>query len=49
MGRIVLFLLVAWLVLSILGLVIKGLFFLFIVGLVLLAITAGWGWLNRST
>jgi hypothetical protein len=48
MGRILLFLLVAWIVLSILGLVIKGLFFLFIVGIILVAVTAGWGWLNRT-
>lgn len=49
MGRIVLFLIAAWIVLSIIGLVIKSLFFLFIIGIVLVVLTAGWGWLNRST
>lgn len=49
MGRIILFLLGAWIVLSILGLVIRGLFWLFVIGIVLVAATAAWGWLNRST
>jgi hypothetical protein len=49
MGRILLFLLAAWIVLSIIGLVIHGLFYLFILGIVLVAVTAGWGWLKRSS
>jgi hypothetical protein len=49
MGRILLFLLAAWIVLSVIGLVINGLFFLFVIGIVLVAVTAGWGWLKRSS
>ena len=41
-------LLVAWLVLSILGFVIKGLLWLAVVGLVLFVATAVWGWLKRN-
>jgi len=46
--QIVLFLLVAWVVLSVLGLVIKGLFWLFVIGLVLFIATAVWGFFQRS-
>jgi hypothetical protein len=49
MGRIVLFLLLACIVLSIIGLLIKAVFWVFIVGLVIFAATAAWGWLHRST
>ena len=49
MARILLFLLAAWIVLSVIGLVIQGLFWLFVIGIILVAVTAGWGWLNRST
>jgi Na+-driven multidrug efflux pump len=42
-------LLVVWLVLAILGFVIKGLFWLAIIGLVLFVATAIWGWLRRSS
>ncbi|WP_197432470.1 hypothetical protein [Pseudarthrobacter sp. GA104] len=41
-------LLVVWLVLSILGFVIKGLVWLAVVGLVLFVATAVWGWLKRN-
>lgn len=41
-------LLAAWLVLSILGFVIKGLLWLAVVGLVLFVATAAWGWLKRN-
>ncbi|SHF82754.1 hypothetical protein SAMN05443575_1005 [Jatrophihabitans endophyticus] len=40
---VVLVLLVAWLVLAVLGLLIKGLFVLFVVGVVLVVATLGWG------
>ncbi len=43
------FLLVAWIVIAILGLVLEGLFWLFVVGVVLFLATAAWGWLKRST
>lgn len=45
---IVLFLLAAWLVISILGLVIQGLFWLFVIGVILFAGTAVWGWLTKD-
>ncbi|MEA3550192.1 MULTISPECIES: hypothetical protein [Pseudarthrobacter] len=41
-------LLVVWLVLSILGFVIKGLLWLAVIGLVLFVATAVWGWLKRN-
>jgi hypothetical protein len=41
-------LLIIWLVLSILGFVIKGLLWLAVIGLVLFAATAVWGWLKRN-
>lgn len=40
-------LLIVWLVLSILGFVIKGLLWLAVIGLVLFVATAVWGWLKR--
>jgi hypothetical protein len=42
-------LLVVWLVLAVLGLVVKGLFWLFIVGLILFVATGVLGWLRRRT
>ena len=47
MGLIVA-LLVIWLILSILGFVVKGLLWLAIIGLVLLVATAVWGWVKRK-
>ena len=41
-------LLIVWLVLSILGFVIKGLVWLAVIGLVLFVATAVWGWLKRN-
>lgn len=46
---LVVVLLVIWLVLAVLGFVIKGLFWLAIIGIVLFLATAGWGWLRRRT
>lgn len=40
-------LLIIWLVLSILGFVIEGLLWLALIGLVLFAATAVWGWMKR--
>jgi hypothetical protein len=40
-------LLVIWVVLAVLGLVVKGLFWLFVVGLILFFGTALLGWLRR--
>ena len=40
-------LLVIWLILAVLGLVIKGLFWLFVVGAVLFVVTAVVGWARR--
>jgi len=42
-------LLVVWLVLAVLGLVIHGLFWLFVVGLILFLVTGGVGWLRRRS
>jgi hypothetical protein len=42
-------LLVIWLILAVLGLVIKGLFWLFVVGAILFVLTGGLGWLRRRT
>ncbi len=47
MGLIVA-LLVIWLILSILGFVVKGLLWLAIIGLVLFVATAVWGWVKRK-
>ena len=47
MGLIVA-LLVIWLILSILGFVIKGLLWLAVIGLVLFVATASWGWVKRK-
>jgi LPXTG-motif cell wall-anchored protein len=46
---VIIFLLVVWLVLAILGLVIEGLFWLTVIGLILLVGTAIWGWMKRNT
>ncbi|WP_347111029.1 hypothetical protein AAHB33_09730 [Paenarthrobacter sp. S56] len=40
-------LLVIWLILSIIGFVVKGLAWLAIIGLVLFVATAVWGWVKR--
>jgi hypothetical protein len=47
--KIVAVLLVVWLVLAILGAVIKGLFWLTVVAAVLFVATAAWGYLRRRT
>lgn len=49
MWAIILFLLAAWIVISILGLIIKGLFWLFVVGAILFFTTTVWGWLKKSS
>jgi hypothetical protein len=46
MLRLILFLLVVWVVLSVLGFVIKGLFWLAIIGIVLFLATGLWGLLT---
>ena len=46
---LILFLLVAWLVLTVLGFVIHGLFWLAVIGIVLFLVTGGWGWLRGRT
>ncbi len=42
-------LLVAWLVLVIIGAVIKGLFWLLVVGLLLFVATSAFGWMKRNS
>ena len=48
MIRLILLLLVIWLVLAVIGFVIKGLLWLAVIGLVLFAATSVWGWLKRE-
>ncbi|TDQ55246.1 hypothetical protein [Actinorugispora endophytica] len=48
MLRLILLLLAVWLVLAVLGLVVKGLFWLFVIGAVLFAATAVWGWFQNQ-
>jgi hypothetical protein len=40
-------LLVIWLAIAVLGLAIKGLFWLFVIGLILFLVTGAAGWLRR--
>jgi LPXTG-motif cell wall-anchored protein len=47
MGLIII-LLIIWLLLSIVGFVLEGLLWLAIIGLVLFAATAVWGWVKRK-
>lgn len=49
MGGLLAFLLIAWLVLSVLGMVIRGLRWLAFVGIILLVVTAIFLWLKRKT
>ncbi|MBQ1444757.1 MAG: hypothetical protein IIZ13_13020 [Renibacterium sp.] len=46
---IILIALIVWIVLVVLGFVIKGLFWLAVVGVILFLATAVFGWLKRST
>ena len=46
---IIITLLIIWLVLSILGFVVKGLLWLAFIGLILFLATAVWGWFKRRT
>jgi hypothetical protein len=48
MAGIVIALLVLWLILAVLGLVIKGLVWLTIIGVILFLATAVWGWVRRK-
>jgi hypothetical protein len=45
---IIITLLIIWLVLSILGFVVKGLLWLAFIGLILFVATAVWGWFKRK-
>ena len=49
MLKLVAALLVVWLVLTVIGAVVEGLFWLTVVGVVLLAATAGYGYLKRGS
>jgi hypothetical protein len=48
MGGLLVFLLVVWLVLAVLGFIIKGLFWLAILGIVLFVATGVWGFIRRG-
>jgi hypothetical protein len=47
--NLIVVLLVVWLILAILGFVIKGLLWLAIIGIVLFVATGIWGWMRRRT
>ena len=49
MLRLILALLAIWLVLTVLGFVIKGLLWLAVIGIILFAVTAVWGYVKRET
>lgn len=49
MSGLIIFLLVVWLVLALLGVLLEGLFWLTVIGLILLVGTAIWGWTKRNT
>jgi len=49
MGRLLVILLVVWVALAVLGFVIKGLFWLAVVGIVLFLATSLWGFLKRGS
>ena len=49
MMNLILILLVVWLVLSVLGFVIEGLFWLAVIGIILFLATAAYGWVKRKT
>jgi hypothetical protein len=49
MVKLLVVLLVLWLVFALLGFVIKGLFWLAIIGIILFLATAAFGWLKRNT
>lgn len=49
MMNLIVILLVVWLVLSVLGFVIEGLFWLAVIGIVLFLATAAYGWVKRKT
>lgn len=49
MMNLIVFLLVVWLVFAVLGFVIKGLFWLAVIGIVLFLATAVFGWVKRKT
>jgi len=47
MIRIIIALLALWLIITILGFVIKGLFWLAILGIILFAATGAWSWIRQ--
>lgn len=49
MTALIVTLLVIWLVLAVLGAILEGLFWLTVVGVVLLIGTAIWGWIKRKS
>jgi hypothetical protein len=49
MGGLIVALLVIWLVLTVLGLVLKGLFWLAVIGAILFVVTAVMGFVRRRT
>lgn len=48
MVKLIVILLVVWAALALLGFIIKGLFWLAVIGIVLFIATAVWGWLKQK-
>lgn len=46
---LILFLLLVWVVVAVIGAVVEGLFWLLIIGVVLFLATAAWGWVKRKS
>ena len=49
MGRLLVVLLVVWIALAVIGFVVKGLFWLAVVGIVLFLATSVWGFVQRRS
>lgn len=49
MMQLLVILLIVWLALAVIGIVIKGLFWLFIIGAVLFVATSVWGWVKERS
>jgi hypothetical protein len=47
MMQLLVLLLIIWVALAVIGLVVKGLFWLFVIGAVLFVATSAWGWVKE--
>ena len=46
---LILFLLLVWVAVAVIGAVVEGLFWLLVIGVVLFLATAAWGWVRRKS